>query len=72
MIVRLYCEAHEKPAFSDGGPLVRFVNSVGRQALSVEADPFTSDAVKAEFRRMKPKARRRPGLSYKPDGGRGE
>ena len=58
MIVRLYCEAQEEPAFSDGGPLVRFANSAGRWALGVEGDPFTSDAVKAEFRRMKPKARR--------------
>jgi len=62
MIVRLYCEAHESPAFSDGGPLVRFANSAGRWALGVEGDPFTSDAVKAEFRRMKPKARRGPSL----------
>jgi hypothetical protein len=67
-IVRLYCEAHEEPAFSDGGPLVRFANSAGRWALGVEGDPFTSDAVKAEFRKMKPKARRGSSLRilYKP------
>ncbi len=63
MIVRLYCEAHEEPTFSDGGPLVRFANSVGRWALGVEGDPFTSDAVKAEFRRMKPEVRRPRGLA---------
>ena len=47
MIVRLYSEAQEEPAFSDGGPLVRFAYSAGRWALGVEGDPFTSDAVKA-------------------------
>jgi hypothetical protein len=67
MIVLLYCEAYEKPAFATRGPLVRFANSAGRWALDVEEDPFTSDAVKAEFRRMKPKARRGSSLraSYK-------
>jgi hypothetical protein len=58
MIVVLYCEAHEKPGFADRGPLVRFANSAGRWVLDVEVDPFTSDGVKAEFRNMRPKARR--------------
>jgi hypothetical protein len=56
-IVRLYCEAHAKPRFSRQGPLVRFVNAVGELAFG-KAKPFTPDAVKAEFRRMKLKARR--------------
>jgi hypothetical protein len=55
--VRLYCEAHANPRFSSEGPLVRFANTVGELALG-EAKPFTSDAVKAEFRRMKLKVPR--------------
>jgi hypothetical protein len=51
-IVGLYCEAHANPRFSEGGPLVRFANTVGELALG-KAKPFTSNAVKAEFRRMK-------------------
>lgn len=62
MIVRVYCEAHHKPAFSEGGPLVRFANAVGRDVLSVSGKPFTSNAVKAEFRRMKSKVRRPRGM----------
>jgi hypothetical protein len=34
MIVRLYCEAHANPAFSNGGPLVKFANTIGRQVLT--------------------------------------
>jgi hypothetical protein len=56
-IVRLYCEAHANPRFSPEGPLVRFANMVGELALD-EAKPFTPNAVKAEFWRMKLKARR--------------
>jgi hypothetical protein len=73
MIVRLYCEAHERPTFSKNGPVVRFANAVGEHVLG-EANPFTSDAVKAEFRRMKPKSRRMGSLRilYKPNDERGE
>ncbi len=55
MIVRLYVDAHAKPAFSVGGPLVRFANGIGELVLQ-EQEPFTSDAVKAEFRRQRRKA----------------
>jgi hypothetical protein len=51
-IVRLYIEAHAKPAFSTNGPLVRFANGIGELVLQ-EPKPFTSDAVKAEFRRQR-------------------
>jgi hypothetical protein len=56
-IVGLYREAHANPGFSPEGPLVRFANTVGELALG-KAKPFTSNAVKAEFRRMKVKAPR--------------
>jgi hypothetical protein len=59
-IVRLYREADANPRFSPEGPLVRFANTVGELALGI-AKPFTSNAVKAEFRRMKLKAARPPG-----------
>jgi hypothetical protein len=58
-IVRLYYEAHANPRFSSKGPLVRFANTVGELVLG-KAKPFTSDAVKAECRRMKVKAPRPP------------
>jgi hypothetical protein len=54
-IVRLYREAHANPRFSLEGPLVRFANTVGELALG-KAEPFTSNAVKAEFRRLKLRA----------------
>jgi hypothetical protein len=54
-IVQLYCEAHANPRFSPKGPLVRFANPVGELAFG-QAEPFTPDAVKAEYRRMKLKA----------------
>jgi hypothetical protein len=56
-IVRLYREAHANPRFSLEGPLVRFANTVGELALG-KAKPFSSDAVKAEFRREKLRAPR--------------
>jgi hypothetical protein len=56
-IVRLYREAHANPGFSSEGPLVRFANTVGELALGT-AKPFSSNAVKAEFRRVKLKAPR--------------
>jgi hypothetical protein len=57
MAVRLYCEAHANPRFSIDGPLVRFANALGELVLG-ETNPFSPDAVRAEFRRMKPNARR--------------
>jgi hypothetical protein len=48
MIVRAYFEACAEPGFSKNGPLFRFANAVGEWILG-ESDPFTSDAVKAEF-----------------------
>jgi hypothetical protein len=59
MSVRLYCEAHAEPGFSSRGPLVRFVNAVG-EASGLSS--FTADAVKAEFRRIRSKAKRLPGF----------
>jgi hypothetical protein len=56
-IVRIFCEAQADAGFSPEGPLVRFANAVGELALGT-AKPFTSNAVKAEFRRMKLKAAR--------------
>lgn len=72
-IVRLYCEANASAGFSPDGPLVRFANTVGELALG-HAKPFTSDAVKAEFRRMKRKAKRTASgrVLYKRDDGRRE
>jgi hypothetical protein len=54
-IVRLYREAHANPRFSSKGPLVRFANTVGELVLDT-ATPFPSNAVKAEFQKMKRKA----------------
>jgi hypothetical protein len=65
MTVWLCCEAHEKPGFSENGLLVRFANEVGKRALFVEEDPFTSNAVKACFRRIKPKVKPSRGLQYR-------
>jgi hypothetical protein len=59
MSVLLYCEAHAKPGFAILGPLVRFTNTIGEMALG-QIEPFSSDAVRAAFRRMQPKARRAP------------
>lgn len=56
-IVRLYCGAQADAGFSAEGPLVRFANAVGELALGT-AKPFTSNAVKAEFRRIKLRAAR--------------
>ncbi len=54
--VRLYCEAHERPRCSRSPcPLFRFANAVGELALGAPP-PFTPGQVRAEFRRMKPKA----------------
>jgi hypothetical protein len=55
--VQLYFEAVANPGFSAEGPLVRFANGIGELTLGT-AKPFTSDAVRAECRRMKMKARR--------------
>jgi hypothetical protein len=59
MAVLLYCEAHERPGFTQDGPLVRFVNAVGELALG-ETRPFKSAMVRDEFRLMSPRARRTP------------
>jgi hypothetical protein len=61
MAVLLYCEAHEKPGFTEGGPLVRFANAVAELALG-ETRPFKSAVVRDEYRLMRPKARRTPSL----------
>ena len=61
MIVLLYCEAHARPGGAENGPLFRFANAVGELALG-ERQQFTPGAVRAEFRRMKPKVRRLPSL----------
>ena len=55
--VTYFCLASEKPGFTKNGPLVRFVNQVGEAVLR-EAKPFTSDAVKGEFRRLRPNVQR--------------
>jgi hypothetical protein len=57
MAVLLYCEAHAKPGFAIVGPLVRFANAVGAMALN-EKVPFSPDAVRKAFQRMRTKARR--------------
>jgi integrase len=56
MAVRLYCEADAKPGGREGGPLFRFANVIGEFALGERA-PFKPGAVRAEFRRMKPKVK---------------
>jgi hypothetical protein len=61
MIVRLYCEAHARPGGKENGPLFRFANAVGELALG-KREPFSPGAVRGEFRRMKPRVRRPPGL----------
>jgi hypothetical protein len=48
-LVRLYLDAKGKSGFTEGGPLVRFVNTIGKLILP---DPFTNDAVRAAFRRV--------------------
>ena len=55
--VTYFCLASEKPGFTKNGPLVRFVNQVGEAVLR-EAKPFSSDAVKGEFRRLRPNVQR--------------
>ena len=55
--VLLYCEASGKPGGSPTGPLFRFVNLVGQLVLGEERS-FSPNSVSAEFRRMRPKARR--------------
>ena len=55
--VLLYCEAAAKPGGSPTGPLFRFVNLIGELVLGEER-PFSPNSVSAEFRRMRPKARR--------------
>ena len=57
MAVRLYHEAHAMPGGKEGGLSFRFASAVGEFALG-EPMPFTPAAVRAEFRRMKVKARR--------------
>jgi hypothetical protein len=60
--VLLYCEAAAKPGESPTGPLFRFVNLVGELVLG-EEKPFSLNSISAEFRRMRPKARRfNPGV----------
>jgi hypothetical protein len=55
MLIRLYIEANaDKVGFSKNGPLVRFVNTVGKLTLGTP-DPFSSDTVRAEFQRVKEK-----------------
>jgi hypothetical protein len=61
MAVRLYCEAHASPGGSVGGPSFRFANAI-RELTSDEPEPFSACAVRAEFRRIKPKAKRTRGL----------
>jgi hypothetical protein len=61
MIVWLYCEAHTSPGGREGGPLFRFANAIGELALG-KREPFSPGAVRGEFRRTKPRARRPPGL----------
>jgi hypothetical protein len=51
MAARLYYEAHARPGFSVGGPLVRFANAIGEIALG-EREPFTADAVRTEYNRL--------------------
>ena len=61
MAVRLYCEAHANPGGSEGGPSFRFANAI-RELTSDEPEPFNERAVRAEFRRIKPKTKRIRGL----------
>ena len=53
----LYCEAAAKPMWSPTGPMFRFVNLIGELALGGEK-PFSPNSVSAEFRRMRPRAKR--------------
>jgi hypothetical protein len=57
MAARLYYEAHARPGFSVGGPLVRFANAIGEIALG-EREPFTADAVRTEYNRLKRKIKK--------------
>ena len=57
MAVRLYYEAHARPGFSVAGPLVRFANAIGEIALG-EREPFTADAVRTEYNRLKRKIKK--------------
>jgi hypothetical protein len=52
MLIRLYIESTGKSGFSESGPLVRFVNTIGRMILPID---FTNDAVKKELQRVKEK-----------------
>jgi hypothetical protein len=61
MAVRLYCDAHASPGGSEGGPSFRFANAI-RELTSDEPEPFNKGAVRAEFRKIKPKAKRIRGL----------
>ena len=51
-------EAHANPGFSIGSPLVRFANAIGEIALG-DGEPFTADAVKTEYIRLKSKIKKR-------------
>ena len=57
MAVRLYYEAHANPGFSVGGQLVRFANAIGEITLR-KREPFTADAVRAEYNRFRRKIKR--------------
>jgi hypothetical protein len=61
MTVRLYCEAHSSPGGSEGGPSFRFANAI-RKLTSDEQEPLNVRAVRAELRRIRPKAKRIRGL----------
>ena len=52
MSVRLYREAHQKPGYSENGPLVRFVNAVAALVLGTDHKCDT-DVVRKAFKRTK-------------------
>ncbi|MGO4869849.1 MAG: hypothetical protein ACLPGW_04455 [Roseiarcus sp.] len=61
MLIHLYMDAHAKPGFSTRGPVVRFVNAGGELVLG-KSEPFNSEAVRAEWQRMRKVAPKRPSL----------